>query len=113
MSEDQSSPIRSRRARAERPTSGTRRPPFGEEGDGGLRRFDAATDAAAEAYSDARRLVYDHTPNGPVDEASLSDEQLAALHRLQRAEHHLGELRHARHLRAPVPAPGPSGVRTP
>jgi hypothetical protein len=55
----------------------------------------AATAAADRAYADARRLVYDRLPVGPVDATRLDDEQRAALSRLAATERRLDELRNA------------------
>ena len=57
----------------------------------------AASAAADRAYAEARRLVYDRLPIGPVDATRLDDAQQIALGRLAAAEQRLHELRSAAH----------------
>jgi hypothetical protein len=68
--------------------------------------LEAAHAAVARAYADARRLVYDRLPSGPVDATQLDEEQQRALSRLAAVERRLEELRRAVHDDpANVPSP--------
>jgi hypothetical protein len=53
----------------------------------------AAQAEAAEAYLEARRLVYDRIPVGPVDPSDLDADQSEALRRLESAEQMVRVLR--------------------
>jgi hypothetical protein len=48
---------------------------------------------AADAYDEARQIVFDRAPAGLVDEAGLDGEQRVALRHLKEAEDHLAEVR--------------------
>ncbi len=54
----------------------------------------AADVMAALAYQEARRVVFDRAPTGPVDESRLSRQQLLALRWLGDAERYVDDLRH-------------------
>jgi hypothetical protein len=59
------------------------------------RNLDAARAATCHSYAEARRLVYDVIPPGPVDETTLSEQQQQALSNVRFDEKRLAAMRMA------------------